>query len=173
MKTFIIGYSRSRSPWKIGSKMIQEGEKRDYSHVYIRHTCSISGVEVVSQASHGYVNEVSYEIFKEDNIIVEEYLIKCTDEEFVDIITFIQQNKGKEYDRLAILLIGIKKAFHFEVNVRNRDKEFICSEFSMRVCRVAKIDVPKELDYITPSDSNKIVQDLLKSHPEVCSVIEL
>jgi hypothetical protein len=169
---FIIGYSRAKSPWKIGSKSIQIAECRNYSHVYLRYKCRVSGVWVVAQASHGYVNEVSYDIFKEDNIVVEEYLIKCTEDEFVDIITFIQNNKGKLYDRMALVFIAIKKLLHFEVDIRNRDKEFICSEFSTRVCRIAKIEVPKELDYITPSDSNKITRGLLETHPEICSSLQ-
>jgi len=68
MASIIIGFSRSRSPWKIGSRLIQISEKRPFSHAYFRYTCPISGKQIVNQASHGYINEVEYEIFKEDNI---------------------------------------------------------------------------------------------------------
>lgn len=171
MKKFIIGFSRNRSPLKIGSKIIQEVEKRDFSHAYIRYIFPISGLWVVAQASHGYVNEVSWELFKQDNIVVEEYEITCTEQHYIDMITFIQSNKGKPYDKLAIICIAVKKLFHFELNVRNRDAGFICSEFSARICGIVGIEVPKELDYETPSDINTLIKRLCQDKPDVCRPI--
>ncbi len=161
MKTIVIGFSRSKSPWKIGSKIIQEVEKRDFSHAYIRYSCSITGVEVVSQASHGYVNEVSFEIFKEQNVIVEEYEMSLTREQFKSMLTFIQENKGRGYSQIQILLIGIKKILHIELDqYENRDMAYICSEFGARIMQVLGEKMPEHLDFLTPSNFREVIINL-------------
>ncbi len=161
MKTITIGFSRSSSPWKIGSKVIQEVEKRDFSHAYIRYSCLITGVEVVAQASHGYVNEVSYEIFKRDNIVVEEYELELTRDQFKTILTFIQENKGKDYSNMQLLLIGVKKILHIELtDFENRDMAYICSEFAARLLQILGKLMPEHLDLVTPSDLREIIARL-------------
>lgn len=161
MKKIVVGFSRSKSIWKIGSKIIQEVEKRDFSHVYIRYSCPTTGVEVVSQASHGYVNEVSFEIFKDQNIVVEEYELSCTRDQFKELLTFIQKNKGKDYSRMQLVLIGIKKILHVQLNeFENRDAAYICSEFAARVLQMIGEPMPKDLDFVTPSDFREIIINL-------------
>jgi hypothetical protein len=160
MKKIVIGFSRSKSPWKIGSQFIRAVEKRDFSHAYIRYTCPITNVEIVAQASKGFVNQMSFNIFKEHNIITEEYELDCTEQEFVDILTFTNNNLGQKYSFSQIVLIGIKKLFKFELPINNKDDEFICSEYTARVCDIKGVRVPTYLDYFTPSDFNTLVKDI-------------
>lgn len=160
MRKLIIGFSRSKSPWKVGSQVIQIGEKRDFSHAYIRYICPITGVDIVAQASHGFVNEMNFDIFKEHNIIVEEYELPCIDEQFINTLKFIKINLGIDYSKIQILFIAIKKLLHFEIKVYNQDKEFICSEFAARICEITGVTMPTYLDYFTPSDLNTLIKDI-------------
>lgn len=160
MNTIIIGFSRARSIWKVGSTIIAASEKRDYSHVYIRYTDIVTGVELVCQASHGYVNEVSWEIFKEDNIIVEEYDLQTTAAQTHEILTYLKQNLGKPYSKLQLVVIAIKKLFRISLKLRDGDKTFICSELGAKVCKFKNIIINDDLDLETPSDLNFV----LKAH---------
>lgn len=160
MSTLIIGFSRSKSPWKVGSQAIQLSEKRDFSHAYIRYTCTLTGVDVVAQASHSYVNEMNFDIFKEHNIVVEEYELPCTENDYISVLKFIRTNLGVDYSKLQIFFLAIKKLLRFEVKVYNRDKQFICSEFAARICEITGIRVPTHLDYFTPSDLNTLIKDI-------------
>lgn len=159
MNKVILGYSRSRSPWKIGSKVIQETEKRNFSHCYIVYICPITGVKIVSQASHGFVNEMNYDIFCIQNVVVEEYSFNCSDEQFLTILKYMKLNLGKPYSKLQLVLIGIKKLLHFEINIRNGNEAFICSEWQANIAKMMGIEVPDELDYETPSDINLVIKN--------------
>lgn len=154
----IIGFSKSLSPWKIGSKAIQEGEKRNYSHVYIRYSDPTTNVNLICQASHGLVNEMATDIFLTHNVIVKEYNIKLNFTEFVEILTFLRKNLGKPYSKLQLVFIGIKKLLHFEVRVSNNDSSFICSELAGRVCQILGIEIKDKLDYVTPSDIDFLLE---------------
>jgi hypothetical protein len=160
MKSIIVGFSRSRSIFKIGSKIIQEVEKRDFSHVFIRYTEETTGIELVSQASHGYVNQVNFDLFGIDNIIVKEYKIICTDEQFLDMLKFTYKNIGKIYSKLEICLIAIKKLFGIQLYFKNNDEEFICSQWAARICEIAGIDINQNTTYTTPSDLNELLKRL-------------
>lgn len=158
MGSVIVGFSRARSPWKVGSTIIAATEKRNYSHVYIRYTDPTTGIEIVAQASHGYVNQVAYDIFIQDNIVVEEYDLETTPEQTLEILTFILKNLGKPYSKLQLLFITVKKLFHVTINIRNNDSAFICSELGAKVCKFKKIILEDDLDLETPSDLNTVLR---------------
>lgn len=160
MNKIIIGFSRSNNCLAIGSQAIRISEKRNFSHAYIRYIDPTTQVQIVAQASHGFVNEMNYDIFKEHNIVCEEYELICNENEFVNVLTFIKTHLGTKYSKMQILLIAIKKIVKFEINKYNKDKEFICSEFAARVCQIAKVRVPSYLDYFTPSDLNTLIKDI-------------
>lgn len=160
MSKLIIGFSKAKSPWKLGSTVIRKVDCRNYSHCYIRYVDEVTKVELIAQASHGFVNLVSKAIFLEQNIIVKEYAIECTEVQHIDILTFIHSNLGKPYSKLQLILIGIKKLLHIELNIHDRDSSFVCSEFAARVCSIAGIKVADDLDYFGPSDLEVIVQDV-------------
>lgn len=150
----IIGFSRAKSSWAIGSKSIQLAEKRPYSHNYIRYK---SQVDVVVQASHGFVNKQSFEIFKQSNIVVREYTFEVDSEKFNEFLKYSEENLGKPYSYVQIFFLAIKKLFRIEVDVNNKDHEFICSEFAARVLEVIGILNTSKHDVITPSDLEKLI----------------
>lgn len=159
---FIVGFSKAKSPWKFGSKIIQLVENRPFSHCYIRYDSPATGINLVSQASHGYVNLVNSCVFFKENDQIEEYEIDCTDEQFKDIQIFTHKNLGVKYSQTELILIGIKKLFNIKLNIRDYDESFICSEWAARICQIDGIDLIDiiDQDYLTPSDFNEIIKNL-------------
>jgi hypothetical protein len=154
----IIGFSRSKSPFKLGSKVIQLVEKRPYSHAYIRFAHPTTGSHMIAQASHGYVNIVNNRYFIEENIVTKEYIINCKDILFQEtILKYITEHLGQKYGYMQLLLIGIKKLFKFEIKTYNIAKYQICSEFGANICKLLNVSIPENLDYITPSDLEQIL----------------
>lgn len=154
-----IGFSRSKNWWALGSKSIQWVEKRPFSHCYVRYTHSVTGIDIISQAAHGFLNQFNVDIFQENNVIVEEYIFDVYHPQYVDMLTYIHKNLGKEYGYLELVLIAIKKVLHVELNVHDGDKTFICSEFAARICQVLGIiDHTIDQDYMTPSDLNTLIK---------------
>lgn len=156
----IIGFSRAKSPYKIGSKIIQWVEKRPYSHSYIRFADPITGSHMIAQASHGYINIVNHRYFIAENEIVKEYLITCRDVAFEQLISrYITEHLGEKYGYLQLLLIGIKKIFKFEITKYNISKFQICSEFAGNICKLLNLKIQGNLDYLTPSDLDTLLID--------------
>ena len=155
----IIGFSRADSNLKLGSTAIQLAEKRNFGHAYIRYYSNEKQCDIVAQASHGFVNEMNFDIFKETNIVVKEYTLECNEEHFKKVLKFIGSKLGTKYSQMQIILIGIKKVLRFEVKQYNKDKYFICSEFAAVICNILDIEVPEELDYFTPSDLDTLLHN--------------
>lgn len=157
---FVVGFSRAKSAWAIGSKSIQIAEKRPYSHTYVRYESKLTGVQIVAQASHGFVNEQNFEIFKQKNIVVKEREFEVDIEKFKLFRKFIDENLGKPYSRIQIIFLTIKKLFRIELDANNKDDAFICSEFIARVLEVIGVLNTSNEDSITPSDLEKLINKL-------------
>ncbi len=157
MKKIVVGFSRAKDPLKIGSYIIRLVEKRPYSHVYIKYVSTCSGIPLVAQASHGFVNHTNYGLFEKDNNIIEEYELNCTPEQFKEVVKFIHNNLGKKYGTFQLFFIAIKKLFNMQVDIKDADSHFICSEFGARICTILGIGISTMPDYITPSDINEIL----------------
>lgn len=153
-----IGFSRAKSPYALGSKAIQIAEKRPYSHCYVRYTHPVTGIDIISQAAHGFLNQFNGDIFKEANTIIEEYTFDVYHKEYTDMLTYIHLNLGRKYGFIQLVFIAIKKLLHIELNIHDGDKTFICSEFASRICDVLGIFHILNQDYITPSDLNKLIK---------------
>lgn len=156
----VIGFSRSKDWYKLFSTAIQQAEKRNYSHVYIKHICPITKESIISQASHGLVNDMNESVFLEESVIVEEYEIRLTSDEYLNIMKFIKRNLGKKYSYKQIFLISLKKLFRIQRNENNKDQEFICSELGARIVELATETRIANQDYVTPSDLNKLINTI-------------
>jgi len=155
MKSIIVGFSRAKSPWAIGSKIIQETEKRDFSHCYIKYEDALTGFIMVSQASLGMVHECTVDRFLDANISVEEYKIECTDEQFLEFYRFNKLNQGVKYSFIQLIGLAFVKLFHVSQWFKNGDSEFICSEWAARILMILGRPMPDNLDQFTPSDLQK------------------
>lgn len=160
MKKLIIGFSRARSPWAIGSTAIQVTEKRNFSHAFVKYEDPITGLTMISQASHGMVHDCYIDEFLKANIIVEEYEIDCSDQEWLDFYIFNRKHQGVKYSTAQFLALTVVKIFRIKLWFKNGDKEFICSEWAGRVCSILNKPMPENLDSMTPSNLREHLLDL-------------
>ena len=167
---FII-FTRSTKNLAIGSWVISESEKRDYSHCAILYRCPISNELMVFQASLGLVNCFNYNIFKQHNKIIKTYKIDVSSDSFIEFYKFKQKNLGKKYSKLQLVWISLSKLFQvkqipvrFYNLIKNGDSEYVCSEIAAITCgmldnNVAESLTQKQLDIITPSDLETILKE--------------
>jgi len=102
MRTITVGFSRP-STWKPFAWMIMAAYRTNYDHVYIKlHTDSYQR-DIIYQASSVMVNFMSPVIFQAKNVIVEEYPIQISDENYVKLMQFCIDNAGKPYSLLEVL----------------------------------------------------------------------
>lgn len=172
MNTIIVGFSRAKSAWAVGSKAIQAVEKRNFSHVYIKYQCSLTGQLIVAQASKGFIHEMTWDNFLEHNICVKEYSVDCSDFSYKLALTFVRENLGVPYSYTQLFWIGLKKLFKVKITYNNRDNAYICSEFAARVCGMLGVGVGsiENLDTFTPSDMNELMLKFLKEHPQAVRI---
>jgi hypothetical protein len=156
MPILTLGFSKAKSPWKIGSRVIQEVEKRDFSHAYVLYDCPITSERMVSQASHGFVNETSYRLFLEQNIPCIHYNLYVNNEKFELVFKFIRSNLGQKYSYSQLAIIGLKKLFGAELDIKNND--YICSEWVAEICKILSIPIGYKMQTVTPSDLNEALK---------------
>lgn len=122
----IIGCSRN-SNCKIGSELIQWWQGTNYSHVYARWHLKTQERDIVFQASHGSVNQVSLDFFTKDNTIVKEFILELSDEQFIKFSQKCIDLCGTEYSKLELLQILISDISKEKIKF-NDQKGYICSE---------------------------------------------
>jgi hypothetical protein len=158
MKKIVIGFSKAKSAWAIGSEIIAASEKRKYSHVYIMVRDTETMIPMVYQASNGYVNCRPLVAFLSSHDVVAQYLLELDDAVYVQIMRFLKSNLGVPYSYAQILAIAIKKILHIQLNVRNQSAAYICSELGALVCQLSGISFGKNIDFITPSDLERVLK---------------
>jgi hypothetical protein len=158
MKTITVIFSKAKAWYKIGSKIISESEKRNYSHVAL--LISTDHGKFVLQASGNYINMITEDAFLRDNIICNAVLIELYNIQYRNIIYYAMSKLGVYYSKTQLLFLAIKKLLKFEFNYKNGDKAMICSEYVIRSLEHGmKINVRIKRDYITPSDVETILKE--------------
>ena len=158
MKTINVIFSKAKAWYKIGSKVIAETEKRDYSHVALLF--EFDNQKFIIQASGHYVNMVTYDNFLRDNVVIYKVPIILYNIQYSNLLYFCMNKLGTYYSKLQLLLLSVKKLFGLEINYNNGDKAMICSEFVIRALESGmKLNVKKKRDYITPSDVETILKE--------------
>ena len=148
MRKIIIGASRNT---KIGSELIQWWIDANYSHVYIRWNLEQQDRDIVYHASHGMVHFRSFENFSNENIIVEEFELELSDEQFKKISSKCIDLAGQPYSKLEllqILLCDIAKG-----SIKFEDQPgYICSELMCELLEDLGYVFEKPNFLVTPKD---------------------
>lgn len=154
MKSIIFGFSK---PVKrtILSALISKIERREFSHVYIRFAEPILGLDMVFQASGLSLNLLTFAEFNKHSKPVEEYELPVTMDEFLLFWAQMLHSLGKPYSVKQLLRILCNKVFGLQ-SVGDAENAQICSEAAARMAMLFHIEVDYDLDYITPSDFNKL-----------------
>lgn len=153
-----VGFSKAASKWAIGSKLIQLGENTPFSHCYIEYIHPITQLPIITQASHGLLNQFSKKIFLENNTIVYSKSYTVTKDQYVSLLTYIHTNLGKKYGYAELLWIGVRMVLGLKLKIHDGDKTFICSEFAGRACEALGLIKLADQDYTTPKDLYQLIQ---------------
>jgi len=155
VRRITIGFSTPKK-FKLTSWLIRLFEGAKFSHIYIKMEASPSGklpFAKVFQASHGDVNAVVFNVFKESNKIIHEYEIEIEDEKYFEIASWLWHQLGKPYGFTQLFAI----AFNISLS-KNKDKKFICSELAGMILRDnLGYDLSESLDYIGLNDIKNIL----------------
>lgn len=159
MEKIYIGFSYHKG--SLLSSTIKFVECSDYSHVYIRKESKYG--EYVYQASGLQVNFMNIDIFKANNVIVEEYEFEISDYKKEAILSFFIKYAGAPYQLKSLfelLAIILGRRFGLTFNFKGEgDQEFICSELGALFSEIILgIDVPGTLDFVTPKDLNPVIK---------------
>ena len=105
MKTIILGFStrKDRSPFSILIRLIT---KSRVSHVYVRIPIPAYNTNMIFQASGLKVNYEFYDLFLQKEIIIEEYEIAVSDEQYAKSELFRITEAGKDYSMKEIFGLG-------------------------------------------------------------------
>lgn len=144
----IIGASRTD---QIGSKVLQIHMKTDYSHVYARWWLKSQEREIVYQASHGMVHYCSLERFTSNNVIVREFVLEITDEQFKKFSRKCIDLAGEKYSKLELLQIWLSDASGDRIHFKDQ-KGYICSELMCELLEDLGIKFTKPKYLVKPSD---------------------
>jgi len=156
LRKIIIGFSTPKKP-RFTSWLIRLFGKTPYSHVYMRlETMSKSPLpfDKVFQASHGDVNAITYDVFKDQNKIFNEYEIEMNDDKYFSIYKWLWFQLGKPYGFAQLISIALNLKI-----TSNKGNKFICTELAGMVLRDhLGYDINESLDYISLKDIKKILE---------------
>lgn len=152
-----IGFSTANLPL---AKLIQDVEKRPYSHVFVVIPDPITQRPLVAQASHGMVHLCSYEGFEAVNKIVKTYEYEIDYPTYKKVWNQILDWLGAAYSIKQLIGLLVQKIFQLPTIpswATNGCNAQICSEFGARVASLIGIQINKDFDDITPSNLDAIL----------------
>lgn len=164
MRTLTLGFSRSTKKFAIFSWALQAWDKVPYSHVYFKFENSRNpDIPLIYQASGTMLNFMSEEVFLEHNKVVEEYPLKVSDEAYNDILRDCMKFAGRPYGKWQIIGIALADILKLKKNLfANKDKLFVCSEWSAKQMKRLGYIFYKDNDLVKPIDINDAVKLQLK-----------
>lgn len=148
MKNLIIGFSTSN---RLLSRLIRFITRSSVSHVYICIPINKHNVNLIFQASGLAVNMESSINFIEHSKIIREIAIPLSEEQEIELMTFVFDTLGKPYSLLQLVgmiwVIGCKTiGLHVKNPFRDGDHSYVCVEL------IAKILKLKGAEEMTPQD---------------------
>ncbi len=155
MRTLRIGFSTPKK-FKLPSFLIRTFEKTKFSHTFIvMEGRGNLPFDKVFQASHGDVNCLTYDNFKEDNKIFHEYTWDVPDKVYYGAATFLWNQLQKPYSIKQLLSI----ALNIKISNNNTEK-YICTELAGIILRDhLGFDISKSLDYMGLRDIQHLLEE--------------
>lgn len=153
-----VGFSYPKK-FKIGAYAIKTWMNEEYSHVYLRFESSNPKVPSnVYHAAHGMVHFREFERFKQDNIVIKEYVIELSDQDRLDILIECMYLSGEGYGYIELFKIFGTDLIYtlFNKNIITSDSRgYICSELvgtllidklKFKFCTPTHLLKPKHID---------------------------
>lgn len=164
MRTFRIGFSKSTLKLGFFSWLIQWYEKTPFSHTFVEYnTVHHLGSDTIYQSSRGMVNNMSKDVFLEENEITHVFTVTCGDEIYKEMRNGLHSVTGKHYGFMQNIGIIISDIF----KIKNPFKKgYNCSELVYE--KVLKKLFP-ELEYNKDNVTPKMVYLILKENKDALS----
>ncbi len=154
MRKIIYAFSSPKETM-LFSEGIKIIEKRKFSHALIIYTDPYTGIKMVSQASHGMVNECSLDLFLYSNNIIVAYEQTVSEAQFKKFMINHKLKLGIKYSFIQILAIFISKIIKRNIDYKNGTLAYICSEWVAENAKLLDLQIRPNLDLKTPSNLNE------------------
>ena len=159
-----VGFSRPKK-CGISSFLIRKWIGEEYSHVFIRFNLGIGDQksDVVFHAAHGMVHFKSFKNFKDENVVVKEYLVAVSDEELSAISDHCIDLAGDKYGYVELIKIALSdmsySLFKRQITFKN-SRGYICSELVGEVLSSLGMKFDKPLNLLSPKNiEDALIQD--------------
>lgn len=132
MKTIIVGFSKAKSKWMVGSALIMWFTWRPFSHVYFKFKEDLYDDWTVDQSTGhgiGYMSQIG---FDQNNLTVKEFALEISDELYVEILRTCHMNSGVKYgylQNIGIFLVDCLSKVGIKVNKNPLPIGINCSEW--------------------------------------------
>lgn len=166
MDSIVVGFSKAKHWYKLGSKLICLVDNAPFSHTYIRFYAQKYDTWLIYEAKGAGVNFCSIDNFNDHATVVEEYLINITEEAKNKTVGYAIKNCGNPYG--VIQLVGMAwvmllKRLGCKSPKNPFTKGTVCSELVGHILRdCLGEDVPQDLDIASPKDINILVKKIHK-----------
>lgn len=159
MKTLIIGFSKPKSNWAIGSFLIRLFEKCDFSHAFIRWHSESLDRDLIYQASHGMVHFISGSKFDDSVTTVTQYTFDLTPIQSKNIVQKCIDLAGTKYGTLQLFGMAFERITGIRNPFRDGSRTYVCSELVGEVLKqIHSIDL--DLEYIGPKELKDLVSKI-------------
>lgn len=150
----IIGASRNS---KIGSRLLQWWMGTNYSHVYARWALKTQQRDIVYQASHGLVHYQALNNFTKENIIIKEFILDLTDEQFKKFSIKCIDLAGEKYSKIELVQIFLSDISDGKLKFEDQHG-YICSELMCELLEDLGIKFNKPKFLVRPDDIVKALE---------------
>lgn len=163
-KKLIVGFSRSKLKFPIGSWLIRLYQLTPYSHIYIRIPTDKFPSDIIIHASEGKVQRMSETQFNKRHEVIKEFTLYVDDATYIQCINEMHEISGDDYNLLQNLGLFIVDIMSFlGKTISNPWKTgWNCSEFVYYI--LSKIYPNKfylkDANTVTPKQINRILKTL-------------
>jgi len=160
MRHITIGFSRPKES-NVISNLIMKAQGANFSHVYMSFKSNSLDRTLIYQANRSGVWFIGKDRFAEHNEVVDYFVLSLTEEQYKIALQACVDLSGLKYGFLALTGIGIEKLLRL-LKIRSKNplvqkNRYICSKLIGFILEIIGIDVPEDLDEVTPKDLHSLL----------------
>lgn len=136
MKTIVVGFSKAKSKWEVGSTLIAWWMGEDFSHTYFKFKEDMFQDWTVNQSTGHGINYMAETSFLQNNVSVKEFSLNISDELYLEILTTCHVNAGVSYgylQNIGILIVDLLAKVKINVRKNPLPIGINCSEWMFYV----------------------------------------
>ena len=133
MKTIIIGFSKHRGTFAIGSDLIRWLMRRDFSHTYFKFKEDLYEDHTICHATGKGVNYLSETTFNASNQPVAEFELSISQELYDELLQDCHKHAGENYgyfQNIGIFIVRLLQKINIAVSRNPINEGINCSEWA-------------------------------------------